>query len=88
MKKVVLITICFILGIFIYSNIKLNEIKIDNQQLKDEIKKIENNNKKIEEDNLSYKEEISNIKEQNKDKWEELEIWNKAKSKLEKALSS
>ena len=87
MKKV-LLGVCFfvLLSITIYLNIMLNGIKDNNNNLRNEISKINNDIKEIEKNNKKYEDEISELRESSKDKLEEQEIWIKAKEKLNQAL--
>ncbi len=86
--KVLLFILCVLLGIFIYTAIKTNEINIENNKLAEQINKLTDENDEIIESNLNYENEINKLKDDQKDKIEELAIWKKAKEKLEKALSS
>jgi len=87
MKKVLLGVFFCILGVFIFSLIKLKGITNDNIALQNEIDKISANSSVLEEDNKSKEAEIEKLKVEVKDKLEEIEIWEKAKEKLNKALS-
>jgi len=87
MKKVLLGVFFCILGVFIFSLIKLKGITNDNIALQNEIDKISANSSVLEEDNKSKEAEIEKLKVEVKDKLEEIQIWEKAKEKLNKALS-
>ena len=52
---------------------EINNLKVDNTLLDNE--------------NNDYIKSINVLKEENKDKWEELEIWEKAKNKLNNAIT-
>ena len=87
MKKILLCVFFLVsLSISIYLNIKLNSIKNNNNDLRNEIIKINNDIKEIEKKNKENENEISELKESSKDKLEEQEIWIKAKEKLNQAL--
>ena len=87
MKKVLLIII-FIssIGIMLYSFYLVDNSKKDLKTMKKDLKTMQEEVTKSKEENTNYEEEINKLKEENKDKLEELNIWLKAKEKLEKAL--
>ena len=87
MKKVLLGVFFCILGVFIFSLIKVKSISNDNITLQNEINKINADSSKLELDNQNKETEIENLKVELKDKLEEIEIWEKAEEKLKKALS-
>ena len=87
MKKVLIGVFFCILGVFIFSFIKVRNIKNDNITLQNEINKINTDSSSIELDNQNKEIEIENLKVEQKDKLEEVEIWEKAEEKLKKALS-
>ena len=87
MKKVLIGVFFCVLGVFIFSQIKLKSITNDNITLQNEINKISANSSALEEDNKSKETEIEKLKVELKDTLEEIEIWEKAKEKLNKALS-
>ena len=88
MKKVVLLIIFItVLGSFSYSTYKVYLVKQENQKLQNEIINLEKDNGRIKEENITLESSINKLKEENKSKWEELELWKKTGSKLEKALS-
>lgn len=87
MKRILLGVFFCVLGIFIFSFIKLNIIKNDNIKLQNEINKITADSSTLKEDNQTKEKEINDLKIELKDKLEEIEIWEKAKEKLNKALS-
>ena len=87
MRKVLLVIFLCILAVFIVLSVRLNIINNMNKSIESEINEQTSINNKVIEDNKTYQDNIENIKKENKDKWEELEIWQKAKAKLEKALS-
>lgn len=86
-RKVLLVIFLCILAVFIVLSVRLNIINNMNKSIESEINEQTSINNKVIEDNKTYQDNIENIKKENKDKWEELEIWQKAKAKLEKALS-
>ena len=87
MKKVVIVLLLCILSIFIATSIKLELVLTNNQKIQKNIDNLSKENDKINEDNSQYEENIKKLKEENKEKWEELEIWLKTKEKIQKALS-
>ncbi len=90
MKKVVkimLVILSFIALIFLASSLRLVYIHNERLRLDRDIKNSEKKLSNIEEKNKEINESINDLKEAKKEKWEELEIWQKAKSKLEKATS-
>lgn len=87
MKKVLFGIFILILGIFIYSFIKLNNAVNDNNNLKNKINTVISDNSNLENDNKTKEDEIDNLKTELKDRLEEKEIWEKAKEKLTNALS-
>ena len=62
-------------------------MQIKNKKLQKEIVELKEDSKNIDNENTKYNEDIEKLKIEKKDKWEEVEIWEKAKSKLEKALT-
>lgn len=86
-KKVVIVLLLCILSIFIATSIKLELVLTNNQKIQKNIDNLSKENDKINEDNSQYEENIKKLKEENKEKWEELEIWLKTKEKIQKALS-
>jgi len=90
MKKVVkimLVILSFIALIFLASSLRLVYIHNERLRLDRDIKNSEKKLSNIEEKNKEINESINDLKEAKKEKWEELEIWQKAKSKLEEATS-
>ena len=87
MKKVLLGVFFCVLGVFIFSLIKVKSISNDNVTLQNEINKINTDSSTLETDNQTKETEIENLKVELKDKLEEIEIWEKAEEKLKKALS-
>ena len=87
MKKVLLGIFFCVLGVFIFSLIKIKSINNENITLQNEINKITNDSNSLEQDNQTKETEIENLKIELKDKLEEVEIWEKAEEKLKKALS-
>ena len=87
MKKVLLGLFFCILGVFIFSLIKVKSINNENIALQNEISKINSNSSSMEEDNKKKETEIEKLKVELKDKLEEVTIWEKAEEKLKKALS-
>ena len=87
-KKVVLSILFLLLGISIYPSYKLIIIEKENIKLKSVINSVTKDNKTIKNSNINYEKQIDILKDENKDKWEELEVWKKTKSKIEEALSS
>lgn len=87
MKKALIIILSCILGIYITTSIKLELINTSNNKLQKNIDNSLKENDKIKNENLKYEEDINNLKEENKEKWEELNIWIKTKEKIQQALS-
>lgn len=87
MKKVLLGLFFCVLGVFVFSLIKLNELNDNNLALQNEIDKLNVDSSTLEKDNSNKEIEIDNLKIELKDKLEEIEIWESAKEKLKKALS-
>ena len=86
-KKIFLsIIVIFLLAVLILSFLKLFDIQSNNRNLKKQTTVIQNNIKDINSKSESFKEEIASLKEQAKSKFEEKEIWEKAKDKLEEAM--
>lgn len=83
---VLVIFIC-VCGVFAASMIKVRNMQIKNKKLQKEIVELKKDSKNIDNENTKYNEDIEKLKNEKKDKWEEVEIWEKAKSKLEKALT-
>ena len=88
MKKVVLSILFLLLGIIIYPSYKLIIIEKENINLRSVINSVTKDNKTIKNSNINYEKQIDILKDENKDKWEELEVWKKTKLKIEEALSS
>ena len=87
MKKALFGSIVLILiGLMIYTNYTLNHLSNDNKELEEKIINIKKDIEKAKDDSIKYIEDEATLKEENKDKLEELEIWKKAQTKLEKAL--
>ena len=87
MKKILIGVFFCVLGVFIFSLIKIKSINNENIKLQNEINKINNESSNLETDNQTKETEIENLKVEQKDKLEEIEIWEKAEEKLKKALS-
>ena len=87
MKKVLIGVFFCVLGVFIFSLIKVKSINNDNITLQNEINKINTDSNSLELDNQNKETEIENLKVEQKDKLEEVEIWEKAEEKLKSALS-
>ena len=83
---VLVIFIC-ICGVFAVSLIKARNMQIKNKKLQEEIVELREDSKNIDNENTKYNEDIEKLKIEKKEKWEEVEIWEKAKNKLEKALT-
>ena len=82
MKKVVkimLVILSFIALIFLASSLRLVYIHNERLRLDRDIKNSEKKLSNIEEKNKEINESINDLKEAKKEKWEELEIWQKAK---------
>lgn len=81
----IILTIIFglMIGVFIFSNVKLNEVKTKNSNLNTKI--IETNVDKINEENTEYTKQLDALKESKKAETEELAIWQKMLEKLQKA---
>ena len=88
MKKVVLSILFLLLGISIYPSYKLIIIEKENINLRSVINSVTKDNKTIQNRNIDYEKQINILKEENKTKWEELEVWKKMKLEIEEALSS
>lgn len=88
MKKVALSILFLLLGIIIYPSYKLIIIEKENIKLKSVINSVTKDNKTIQNRNIDYEKQINILKNENKNKWEELEVWKKTKLKIEEALSS
>ncbi len=87
MKKALFGSIVLILiGLMIYTNYTLNHLSNDNKELEEKIINIKKDIEKAKDDSIKYIEDEATLKDENKDKLEELEIWKKAQTKLEKAL--
>ena len=86
-KNIGVFIIGLVIGMFIISSIKLYEIRLDNQKLQEDITEINHKIDIIKEDNIANEDQLNELMKEKKDKWEELEIWNKAKEKLQKVLS-
>ena len=87
MKKALFGSIVLILiGLMIYTNYTLNHLSNDNKELEEKIINIKKDIEKAKDDSIKYIEDEATLKEENKDKLEELKIWKKAQTKLEKAL--
>jgi len=82
-----LVILSFIALIFLASSLRLVYIHNERLRLDRDIKNSEKKLSNIEEKNKEINESINDLKEAKKEKWEELEIWQKAKSKLEEATS-
>ena len=87
-KKVVLSILFLLLGISIYPSYKLIIIEKENINLRSVINSVTKDNKTIQNRNIDYEKQINILKEENKTKWEELEVWKKMKLEIEEALSS
>lgn len=90
MKKVVkimLIILSFISLIFLALTIRLMYIHKERLTLEQDILDSEKKVTEIKEKSDELDTEITNLKESKKEKWEELEIWEKAKNKLKSATS-
>ena len=86
-KKVVLIVFIVIACILGISFAYLSKLKDDNSKLQKAITKMEEETETIGKESIETQENITKSKEENKDKWEEVAIWEKAKNKLTKAMS-
>ena len=64
-----------------------NEINTSNKNLVKEIDEVKEKTTKVNSENDSYEQQITSLREEYKENLEELEIWQKTKEKLEKALS-
>ena len=87
MKKVLLGIFFCVLGVFIFSLIKVKSISNENITLQNKINQLNTDSSNLETDNKAKETEIENLKVEQKDKLEELAIWEKAEEKLKKALS-
>ena len=86
-KNIIFIFISIIFICFtIYTFYLVDSSKTKNKNLKKDLKTMKEEIEKSKKENNSYEEEIEKLKSDNKDKLEELDIWLKAKEKLEKAL--
>ena len=82
-----LIILSFISLIFLALTIRLMYIHNERMNLERDILDSEKKITKISEKSAEVETEITNLKEAKKEKWEELEIWEKAKNKLKSATS-
>ncbi len=87
-KKIVLVIFILSLMFLIYTCITLLRIKTTNYMVENKIKTLKKETEKINNSSTEYDNEIKKLKEEKKEKWEELEIWQKAETKLTKALES
>ena len=83
-KKIFVAIIGIIIGIAIFETIKIEEIQKLNEEIKKEISST--NIKNVISQNDKLKQDIENLKNTKKDKWEELESWEKIKEKISNAL--
>lgn len=86
-KKIVIILFICIFIIALLSSVSLKIIKYRNNNLQKEINNLKVDNTLLDNENNDYIKSINVLKEENKDKWEELEIWEKAKNKLNNAIT-
>ena len=86
-KKIVIILFIFVFIISLLSSVSLKIIKYRNNNLQKEINNLKVDNTLLDNENNDYIKSINVLKEENKDKWEELEIWEKAKNKLNNAIT-
>ena len=87
MKKVIFGSILLLLvGLMIYTGFRVNYLNSNNKELEEKINSIKKDIDKAKEDSIKYENDYSTLEEESKDKQEELEIWKKAETKLEKAL--
>ena len=82
-----LIILSFISLIFLALTIRLMYIHKERLTLEQDILDSEKKVTEIKEKSDELDTEITNLKESKKEKWEELEIWEKAKNKLKSATS-
>ena len=87
MKKIVIILFICVFIIALLSSVSLKIIKYRNNNLQKEINNLKVDNTLLDNENNDYIKSINVLKEENKDKWEELEIWEKAKNKLNNAIT-
>ena len=87
MKKVLLGIFFCVLGVFIFSLIKVKSISNENIALQNKINQLNTDSSTLETDNKAKETEIETLKVELKDKLEEVAIWEKAEEKLKKALS-
>lgn len=87
MKKVVIVVLILLLITLIFSFIVINNLNTSNKNISNEIIRLKNSNETIKKESLNYEKEINDLKEGNKDKCEELEVWQKTKQKIEKVLN-
>lgn len=87
MKKVVLGSILFIsIFLLVFSYLKLDSIRNNTKHLEKEISNIEKKNKEVKSKHDKKNQELTREKEKSNSLIGELEIWEKAKEKLKKAL--
>ena len=87
MKKVLFGIFFCVLGVFIFSLIKVKSISNENITLQNKINQLNIDSSTLETDNKAKETEIETLKVELKDKLEEVTIWEKAEEKLKKALS-
>ena len=88
MKKVLLIIILCLSGLYAVSFVRLNMITENNSRLQNEIEKTTADKTSLEENNQTLKDDIEKTKTEKKDKWEELETWKNYQEKINSALTS
>ena len=83
MKKVVLVGLLIVVSLLLFTNIRLLIITNDINKINKQMDIYQNKIELVHEDINTINERITSNKKDNKDKWEEIEIWEKAEKKLE-----
>ena len=86
-RKVFIIILYCLAVVLSITFVKIYITYLDNENIEKKITAIKQDNQKLEEDNLEITANIESVKETKKETWEELETWQKTKSKIETALS-
>ena len=88
MKKLIILIFLCVLGVFIFSIVKIKTIENDNEKLIKEITDWTKNNDNITKENTKYEAEINNLENELKDELKELEVWERMEKRINEALST
>ena len=86
MKKTFIIILSCLFIILAISYVKINLTKLDNNNITNKIAKIKKENEKLDNEKLEIEKQINALKEEEKDKWQELNMWQKTKEKIERTI--